>query len=178
MVVAGEASHPETQSPSQGRLLTAGDILIIQQHKGIEQDVVIAAWTLPDRDRGRDFPGVATPCALVWPLALMAPFHRDAASSSTGLDCLRDQAPALRAPPWLLRSRPSQTCRWHGSCPSECRGRTVAHEPSCWTLLSRVTRARRVRCWPAWGSGHGSSWRNYCVLRLRLVLTPLGSWMP
>jgi hypothetical protein len=27
MVVAGETSHPETQSPAQGRLLTAEDIL-------------------------------------------------------------------------------------------------------------------------------------------------------
>jgi hypothetical protein len=25
---------------------------------GIEQDVMIGAWTLPDRDRGRGFPGI------------------------------------------------------------------------------------------------------------------------
>lgn len=30
--VAGETSRPDTQSPVQGKLLSSGDILIVQQH--------------------------------------------------------------------------------------------------------------------------------------------------
>jgi peptidoglycan hydrolase-like protein with peptidoglycan-binding domain len=32
ILMAGETSRPDTQSPVQGRLLSSGDILIVQQH--------------------------------------------------------------------------------------------------------------------------------------------------
>jgi len=78
--------------------------------KGIERDVVVGAWTLPDWDRGRGFPGVVE--------------HRGRALPSVIGIALYDVATLCALVSCLSRGHDLQGCAAHGleGFPPPCRG--------------------------------------------------------